>query len=476
MKQSSHSQPKWVNKLVLVFLVIFTAILYLNLGRDSLFDWDEGIYAELGRQLLLTKNLFVTSWNGSPWFEKPPGIAWLSGLGQLFAGHSSLGARLFQPAVASSVLYLVFLIGNKLKSWRTGILAAAILATFNLFLGRTRAVNTDMPLLLGITATVAALLYNKKPLVIALIIAFSVWFKGLAGLLPVIIAFPLLMTKSKKYLLDFAISSGVFILPWHLFMYFGYGETFLTPYFREQVLARATNPIEFHLESRWFYFKYLYENLGLGVLLVAGIGALLSLKSKKYFPVWWVLIPLALFTLAKTRLFWYILPVYPALALLTAYAIDSFSVNKTAKKIITVIALGVCLQSLTIAWRSVEPQKKSVIPPDRISLVIGLSESTNQELFVLVPKTERTAEAILPLNQRISSSFRYGGMPSIVYYYQGPVKFFYNVDEFNASFTNTADPVAMVHRSDLSLITSRYKILEESGEYLGISKGLYAQR
>ncbi len=476
MTKSSNLPKKWVNKPLFAALLIFTFILYLNLGRDALFDWDEGIYAELGAELLATKNLFVSFWDGSVWFEKPPGIAWLSGLGQLLAGHTPLGARLFQPLVASAVLYLVYLIGRRLHSWRTGILAAAILAGFNLFLGRTRAVNTDMPLLLGVTGTVAALLYNKKPILVALIIALSVWFKGPAGLLPILIAFPLFITKSKTYLLHAVSYTLCFILPWHLFAYFAYGDTFLTPYFREQVLTRAITQIEFHFESRWFYFQYLYENLGLGVLLVSGLGAALALKSKKWLPVWWLVLPLGLFTLAKTRIFWYILPVYPALALLAAYAIDYFATSPRSRQIVTILALLICLQSISTAWRSVEPSKKSVEIPDRLQVASALSPYQANTLAVLVPLSERTAEAILPMDQRLSSSFRYGGMPSVVYYYRGHVQFFYNVDEFITYWQSTVNPLALVHQADLARLPSGYRVEKETAEYFGLTKGIYAQR
>ncbi len=467
-----------------IFLFSISYLLYSNLGRDYLFDWDEGIYAELGRQLLQTKNFLVSFWNGAPWLEKPPGIAWVSALGIFLAGPTAYGARLLMPLFAVYTLYIVYRIGTHLGGWKHGLIAAGVLATMNLFLGRTRALNTDMPLLASITTTVLFLLENRPAWWVALSVFGGVWFKGIAGLLSLIIAFPLFIAKSKKYLILTTYYLIIFILPWHLYPYLAYGSDFTTPYFFEQVLRRATAQIEFHFEPRWYYFTYLYENLGLGALLVSVVGAL-SLLHKIYQRskglwlyitlLWWVLAPLAIFTLAKTRLFWYILPIYPALALLIAQAIGWWQTNKTSRGVVTILTIGICFQAILASSRSVEITKVTAPIPDRIYVAQQLAKLTQVKLLVLVPRSERLAEALLPEVARLTSSFRYGGMPSIVFYYAGPVQFFYNVDTFNTHFTNSGN-YALIHIDDLQLLTTNYQILASTPTYLGIQKGVYALR
>lgn len=466
-----------------------TCLLYANLGRDALFDWDEGIYAELGRQVLAKGELFTTWWNGSLWFEKPPGIAWVTGLGIALAGPTSLGARLLMPLFAVYTLYIVYRLGTKLGSWQHGLLAAGLLTTYGLFLGRTRAVNTDMPLLSGIATTILFLVEKRPPLWPALAVTLSIWFKGPAGLLAALIPLPLFLAQSKPYVLRTISYIFALSLPWHLYAYFRYGSDFLNPYLFEQVLRRATYPIEFHMESRWFYFNYLYENLGLGVVVVASLGAmslLLNMRPVKSlshlithhsYPLtllWWVIFPLALFTVAKTRLFWYILPVYPALALLIAAALGRFMVDQKSRLAVGIIAVGVTLQGLLVTSRSVELTRVSAPLSDRLTVAMQLAGQTSL-LAVLVPETERLAEAILPREARLSSSFRYGGMPSVVFYHQGPVQFFYNVDEFREYWDQTDEPTAMLSRDDLDQI-STYKIAVETPTYLGVTKGVYAFR
>jgi len=386
MKQSSALLPKWVNNLGLFFAISVGLVLYFRLGRDALFDWDEGIYAELGRQLLLTKNFLVSFWNGSPWLEKPPGVMWVSALGIFFAGETALGARLLMPLFAVYTLYIVYRLGTHLGSWKHGLIATGVLATFNLFLGRTRAVNTDMPLLASITTTILFLLENRPAWWVALAVFGGIWFKGLAGFLSVIIALPLFIGKSKTYLRSMIYYLLIFVVPWHLYAYLKYGSNFTTPYYFEQVVQRVTAQIEFHFESRWYYFTYLYENLGLGVLLISSLGAAsLLLRRKSLYILWWVIIPLGIFTLAKTRLFWYILPIYPALALLIAEAIGRWQQSKTSQRVVAILAVGICFQAILLTSRSVEINKLTSPLPDRLHVAQELGKLHVGSLAILVP-------------------------------------------------------------------------------------------
>ncbi len=485
--------PKWANKLGLFFVLSITIILYFRLGRDGLFDWDEGIYSELGRSLLNTKDLLTPFWNGAPWLEKPPGIAWVSAIGIFLFGPGELGARLLMPLFAGYTLYMVYLLGTRLGSWRHGLIAAGVLATFNLFLGRTRAINTDMPLLASITTTILFLLDNRPAWWVALSMFGGVWFKGLAGLMSLVIALPLFLAKSKRYLLSTIYYLLIFILPWHIYAYLKHGPDFYIPYFFEQVIRRATTQIEFHFENRYYYFNYLYENLGIGVLLIALIGAVslvFRIIDYKKLPstinqrplaitlLWWVLAPLAIFTLAKTRLFWYILPIYPALALLISEAIARWIRDKKTLGVITIIALGIWAQAMLTASRSVEINKAYADKPDRIIVAteLGKIEESTKKLAVLVPPSERLSEALLPEVARLSSSFRYGGMPSVVFYYQGEVEFFYDVDKFRSYWLEESAPTAMIAADDLHLIPAPYREVVKTETYLGIQKGVYALR
>ena len=471
-----------VLKIVFGLIIVFVFSLFLRLGRDYLFDWDEGIYAELGREIIQFKNLLTPSWNQHLWLEKPPGIAWTTALGMKFFGVGEFGARFFMPLFAGLTLIFVFLIGKTLSDVYSGWLATLLLANMDLFLSRARAVNTDGALLAGITATVYLLLTNASPWLVALTISFSVLFKGLAGFLSLLISLPLLIKKPKKYLLLLTSYLLLFILPWHIYQLIVNGNKFLTPYFKEQVLRRTTVPIEFHLESRWYYFHYLYQNLGLGwlFLLIAGVilitfriisshqksnSSLITETRLLITIIWWFLFPLALFTLAKTRLFWYILPIYPAIALIIAYFLRSLATQKLSQQILLLFLGLYSLFTFNHLLQNVEYRRTRAQLSPRIKLAQLASHQPQSTLLVLVPKTERVAEAILPQNQRISSSFRYGGAPSLVFYSRKQVIYFYNLDEFKANLKSGT--IALLTQSDYqTLQLPSNQILDQAGDYL----------
>lgn len=438
--------------------LILTASLYIQLGRDALFDWDEGIYAELGREMIISGEIWVPTWGGEVWFEKPPGIAWTTALGMNLFGVSEIGARALMPLFAGFSLYGIFLIGKKIKDSYVGIISMLVLANMQLFLARARGVNTDGPLLTGIIFTFYALLISANPIIVSIIVALSIWFKGLAGLLTLVLAAPLLMKKTKKYIFRLFSYLAVFTAPWHLFVWSKYGEVFLNPYLREQVVKRITTPIEFHLESKWYYFSFLYENIGAAFLFLTTVfitsTAVKYLKDRKLSNEvavsWWILAPIVIFTLAKTKLFWYALPVYPAIALSIAILIRRIANHKRLLTILNIFIVLYSIQTVGNILKNVESTKSVALIPQHIQIASRLSNESDT-LAVLVTKSERTAEAILPLDQRISSSFRYGGTPSILFYYKGTVKYFYNVDEFK-SFWQDHGTRGLIHQSDLSKV------------------------
>ena len=226
MKEFSKSL---INKLTPFLIIWFTLILYFRLGRDYLFDWDEGIYAELGKEVLQFHHWLSPTWNQSLWLEKPPGIAWTTALGMKLFGINEFGARFFMPLFAGLTLYFVFLLARKLKDSLLGLFSVLLLTNLDLFLSRARAVNTDGALLAGITATIYLLLTNASPWLVALAVSFSVLFKGLAGFLSLIIVLPLLIKKSRKYLSLVAGYSSLLIFPWHIYQLIVNGDKFLTP-------------------------------------------------------------------------------------------------------------------------------------------------------------------------------------------------------------------------------------------------------
>ena len=458
-------------------ILIIVSFLYLNLGRDALFNWDEGIYAELGRSLLIGEGSLLTpSWNGEIWLEKPPLISWVTALGISIFGVNELGARSLMPLFAGLTLFFVYKIGQFFAGPRLGIVAMSLLASFDLFLARSRAVNTDGMLLSALTFTLYMALSKSSAFVIAFGIFFAVMSKGLAGLLVLGLILPLLFKRGLVFVARVAIFTVSLLLPWHLYQYLVNGSSFYTPYILEQVIRRATVPIEFHLESRYYYFNFLKENLQGGVLylLILSLALLIFENIRKIqktsYLLYWFLLPLIIFTLAKTRLYWYILPIYPAIALIIGHLFVRFDKFKLEKAMLSVFIVGLYLQSLLIISRSVEIKKTIAPIPDPVAIAKLARDYPDNSLYVLVPESERIAEAILPAEQRLSSSFRYGGAPNLVFYSQKPIIYHYNIDEWQKALSQNLG-LTMLVKADLAHLPRGYVVEAIKNDYI-LAKGV----
>ena len=302
----------------------------------------------------------------------------------------------------------------------------------------------------------------------------------------VIIALPLLFKKDKKFILNLIGVIALITIPWHLYAYLKHGWDFVNPYFMEQVLRRATVPIEFHMESRWFYFNFLYKDLGIGIVLVSIFGIAMMIKkwAQKHkldeltVVMWWVILPLIVFTLAKTRLSWYILPVYPAIALSIGYALNYFADSKKSKIVLSILVVGMLVQMLWNGYHYVEPARSSAPLSEVLQVARSLSIYHGNDLAMLVSASERVAEAILPIDQTISSSFRYGGAPSVVWYSNKHVIYYYNYDLFKLeALQNLSITTLIVSVTDADKVPPTFKLVTTTPSYLGyVRESTYALR
>ena len=368
-----------------------------------------------------------------------------------------------------------------------GSASAAMLGYLNLFLARTRAINVDGMLLATIAWTAWLTLAGSSPWLVGLTMGIAIMIKGPAGVLAILIAIPLLYKKPFVYLKQLSIAFLLTVLPWHLYALLVHGQAFLTPYLLEQVIQRATVPIEFHTESRWFYFAFLYQDLGIGILLVAGLG--LALLTKQFFTkhdqkqsaliiAGWIMIPLVIFTLAKTRLSWYILPAYPGIALAIGYCLTRCIYDARSLVVVKILVVGMLAAMLYHAFQYVAPFTAPSPVDDTVQIAKDLNVYPGGTLAMLVSQSERTAQAILPKAQTISSSFRYGGAPSVVWYSHKQVIYYYNYDDFVRDVTeNKAITSLIVAVGDRDKVPAIFKQVATTNGYDGyIREASYALR
>lgn len=319
--------------------VLFACLILLpNLGHRSLTDWDEGIYAEIAREMLAGHSWqawLVPHWNGQLWFEKPPLQMWLTALSMRLFGLNAFAARL--PSALAGVATVGLLHAFLLRRFgRPAAWAGAVvlLSAFG-FQHVARAGETDA--LLSFFSLIAVMglaeVQEARPRGWLLFWAgFGLAFmtKG-AGSVTLPLTFLVMLVLDRPRTLRFAGSFwsglllfGVLVVPWHAVLFRRYGSAFLHEYLGFHVLHRATAAIEGHSTHPWFYLWVLLVSAPLFALLYPWACAKALAPQSKGDPPRGALRPFAifalltfcLFTAVRTRLPHYVAPVYPAFSAL----------------------------------------------------------------------------------------------------------------------------------------------------------------
>jgi 4-amino-4-deoxy-L-arabinose transferase-like glycosyltransferase len=102
-------------------------LVFYRLGDGSLYDWDEAIYAQCAKEMFFSDVWGTLSWNGSPFFHKPPLYFWLTALTYQMMGVSGFTARFWSAVLGWGVIVLTFVLGVRFHSWAVGAGAALLL-------------------------------------------------------------------------------------------------------------------------------------------------------------------------------------------------------------------------------------------------------------------------------------------------------------------------------------------------------------
>jgi 4-amino-4-deoxy-L-arabinose transferase-like glycosyltransferase len=358
-------------------------VLLSLLGHKPLTNWDEGIYAEISREML-SLSVLVPRWNYQPWFEKPPLMFWITAAFFKLFGVGDFWAR--AGSAFSGVAIVAILHGwlvrrnDTLAAWLSTVI---LLSTFG-FLHVCRVGEMDVLLSLGCCIALFGLtaIQDHK---------FSGWYLFWAGLAIalmtkgaaciVLIITALLFATLERWNLtrlskSFWLGLLLFllaVLPWHLYMFHLFGAGFLTEYFGFHVLERATHQIEDHITHWWYYFWVLFISAAPFVLLYPF--AIASSLRRRELRAWSVfaLIVIGFFTAVQTRLPHYIAPAYPALAVLISVFLAerlrelqrrSRQSPKSFWSIATVLITLICIASAFLTSRPRRTLHQATVAPD----------------------------------------------------------------------------------------------------------------
>ncbi len=451
-------------------------------------DWDEGIYAQVAKEILQKKSI-DTTFNNTIWLNKPPFSHILIALSFSLFGLQEVPARLIFALFGILSLYLVFRLGEKIlrvffkeESSHLPLLPVLILASSPIFLERSSTLNTD------IIIAVAYLGYFLSLGNFAAKTAFlllGVYSKSLVGFFPLFIE-PILWLRDKNPLSNIgkkilALLLQIFLASlWYIYAYAKYGQYFVKAHFMDQIFKRVVAPIELHFGNKWYYFQLLWENLGfIAILLgfsylILGFDFLRDFLRKRFwllkerrFAYYSILFaPLGFFALlvvGRSKIYWYILFILPLMLLALLYAFGKIK----SKKIRLVFVLPIVVFAFYRFYNQTFLFRPEVKVAERLRLGLCLREKGVKELAFLVDEDERKIRNVLEAAQlQTETSFVYGGSPAFVFYLDRPLKYFYKLDEFASEYKDF-QAVALAPEDQEKIDLSEYRLICQSEGWRG---------
>jgi 4-amino-4-deoxy-L-arabinose transferase-like glycosyltransferase len=135
----------------LLILFVFGLLFFFSLGTPVVIDYDEGVYAEVSKEMYEAGELIVPTLNGRDFFEKPPMLYWLQMGGYQLFGTTFLGARFFNALAGLTTLLLFYFGTRSALGGRTAFNATLILGSSVIFVYLARVAMTDMVLTMFLT-------------------------------------------------------------------------------------------------------------------------------------------------------------------------------------------------------------------------------------------------------------------------------------------------------------------------------------
>ena len=364
------------------------------LGHKPLAEWDEGIYAEVAREML-GHSWLAPHWNGQLWFEKPPLLLWITAAFFKVFGVTEFWARAGSAFAGIGTVAMLHLWLARAKDVLAAWLSTLVLLGTLGFLHVCHVGETDVLLSLGCCVAVIGLALVDDGSVRGwyffwLGFAIALMTKGAASIvlpLTAIIFAGLQRWRYDRLRAPFFLGLAGFlalVAPWHVAMYREFGSSFLDVYLGLHVIARSTQQLEGHASHWWYYGKVLLVSAPPFVLIYPF--AVVRGLRRDGLRVWAVfaLVVLLFFTLVQTRLPHYIAPAYPALSMLTAvWVADWLRPLLAARRPVGYwIKLSVAACAITIAsvWITT-PARKSL---HSTALARGVTLTDNKDSIALL--------------------------------------------------------------------------------------------
>ncbi|MHB1591898.1 MAG: phospholipid carrier-dependent glycosyltransferase [Sulfuricella sp.] len=331
-----NRRPFWLLLTLLMAVVWFGNIEYRKLVRP-----DEGRYAEIAREMASSGDWVTPRLNGIKYFEKPALQYWITAGAYRLFGEHNWTARLWSALTGFLGIFFTAFAARRLFGRKAGLLSAAVLGSSLLYtlIGHMNSLDMGITFFMGgalmsfllAQQDAASARSNRLWMHVAwAALAFSVLSKGLIGIvLPgAVLVLYTLIERDFGLWKRLHLFSGILLFmaiaaPWFIAVSIANPE-FFHFFFIHEHFERFLTKIHGRYEPWWWFIPMLVA--GILPWLIPLIDSLAHawkvepaaeqrFKPKRFLLIWAVFI-FVFFSLSDSKLPSYILPIFPALALL----------------------------------------------------------------------------------------------------------------------------------------------------------------
>jgi hypothetical protein len=359
------SSPRRIERMYVMAILAVALARFVNLGFLDLQAWDEALYAVRSAGILQFGGLFdQTSFSiGGLYSSLPPPLyVWLTSVSFLIFGVNEFAVRFFSAIFGGLTLIVIYKMGKELHSPKLGFLAAMLfgLNPFVSFYARQGQFDTTMVFFLSF-AVLCLLRYElhgrpRYALIAGLAIGAALMTKLFIGFgIPLAYFFWKAATHDGKAPIwrPLLMSLGVALLisaPWHVYMTVvrGLGN----PLFfldSSAIVERSVAGIEGNVKPLevFYYVNQFFVLFPLGVIwFTVGIYRVFKNRDRAWLLLAiWFIVFFVVFSLMRTKLAVYLLPMFVPASLFAAYSLVSAGNGFFSKKL-----MAICLATTGIAF------------------------------------------------------------------------------------------------------------------------------
>jgi len=361
MQSSSESSATYF----WIFTLLAGLVIFAPIRTGDLAGYDDCRYSIVAKDILETGNWMDIRVDGGPALEHPPLFPWMQAALFSVFGMSDTLAKL--PSAICGFL-TVLLTGWAARRF-TGdpflaVLAMFVLATSIYFLKYAARAMTDVPFTLFFLCAVCAwLLAESEPrwyLAVGLFIALAQMTRAMMGLsLPILFAIDLFVRPRRiasRYIVSALAIAFVPPLAWYAQWIYRYGASFFAVHslFLHDEVYGALSPAWRRYtgapEYLWMISKSYWPWLP---AMIAGIIVIVRNKDRRLrFLIFWIVVVFGLCAITRSRVLRYMLPAYPAFAILAAIGIFAFVPVRFVRTGLRVLTP---LLAVLVLWIAIRP-------------------------------------------------------------------------------------------------------------------------